>query len=358
MTDLPTVDPPASPGEAWRVCVLGGGGFLGSHLVAALLEQTPHRVEVVDQELAKLTTHSDRLVCRRESIESPGLLDQVTRDNQVIISTTALCNPSQYNTRPADVIHASFSHLVPLVDLCTQQNRRLIHFSTCEVYGRGEGENGAARKMSEEDTPLVLGPVSMERWSYACAKQLLERLIWAKVQHDGLSATIVRPFNVIGPRMDYLPGLDGEGIPRVVACFMRALLFGEPLTLVGGGRNRRSFLYVSDFVQGVLRILARPEACDGQIINLGNPAIDIPIRELAERMADCYRSLVSEAEPVRFRSVGPDDFYGPGYDDSPRRIPDIAKAERLLGWTPTTTLDEMLPPIIRDYIAHYGRENR
>ena len=358
MSDLPTANPVSKPAEAQRVCVLGGGGFLGSHLVGALLEQTPHRIQVVDKQLDKLTQRSDRLLCKREAIESPGLLDQVTRDNQVIISTTALCNPSQYNTRPVDVIHENFSHLVPLVDLCTQRGRRLIHFSTCEVYGRGEGENGNARQMSEDQTPLILGPVSMERWTYACAKQLLERLIWARVQHDGLSATIVRPFNVIGPRMDYLPGLDGEGTPRVVACFMRALLFSEPLMLVGGGRNQRSFLYVDDFIQGVLRILERPEACAGQIINLGNPAVDISISELAERMSVCYRSLFPNHKPVPLQSVSPEDFYGPGYDDSPRRIPDINKANRLLDWTPSTTLDEMLPTIIRDYVERYGWEKR
>jgi UDP-apiose/xylose synthase len=207
--------------------------------------------------------------------------------------------------------------------------------------------------MSEDETALFLGPVHKERWSYACAKQLLERVIWAHGQHAGLPFTIVRPFNVIGPRMDFLPGLDGEGVPRVLASFMSALLRGEPLPLVDGGQQRRSFISVGDFTEGVLRILERPAACRGEILNLGNGANDASVRELAEALAAAYARCVPGAPPARLAEVSAQDFYGPGYDDTRERMPDMNKAERLLDFHPTTTLAAMLPEIVADYVARY-----
>jgi len=128
--------------------------------------------------------------------------------------------------------------------------------------------------MDEEKTSLTLGPIRRERWTYAAAKQLLERQIWAYGRHRGLKFTLVRPFNVIGPRMDFIPGVDGEGIPRVLASFLHALMAGQDLLLVNGGRQRRSFVDVAEFVDALGRVVDRPSACQGQILNLGNDAND------------------------------------------------------------------------------------
>src|SRR5262249_37235369 len=176
--------------------------------------------------------------------------------------------PALYNTVPLEVIDASYTHLVPWVRRCAERDVRLIHFSTSEVYGRMAMDALGRRtpEMNEANSALFLGPVSSERWTYACAKQLLERVIWAHGRHGRLSFTILRLFNVIGPRMDFLPGEDGEGTPRVLASFMNALLRGQELPLVDGGRNRRTFMSTDDLVQAVLRIVERPEACRGQIL--------------------------------------------------------------------------------------------
>jgi UDP-apiose/xylose synthase len=330
------------------VCVLGGGGYLGSHLIRGLLEDTEYRVLAVDQTFEKLTVSSPRLKRVQTSIQEPGLLETVTADSEILVSTTALCTPALYNQRPVEVIEANFVDLLPLVSLCTERGRWLVHFSTSEVYGTFPDE------MKEDESPLVLGPVHKERWTYACAKQLLERLIWAHGQHRGLAFTIVRPFNVFGPRMDYIEGIDGAGIPRVLACFMRSLLYREPLQLVDGGRSRRSFVSVGDFTDAVVRIIKRPERCRGEVINIGNPQNDVSIRELAEKMVAIYQSLCGSAGRFSFQNISGEMFYGPGYDDSPRRIPDISKARRLLGWSPRATLDEMLPDIILDYVNRYS----
>jgi len=316
-----------------------------------LLEETEYKVRAVDKTFEKLTIASPRLERVQASIQEPGLLDSVTAASEAVISTTALCTPALYNKRPVEVIEANFLDLVPLVDLCTRRGRWLIHFSTSEVYGTYPD------RMNEDQSQLVLGPVQKERWTYAAAKQLLERLIWAHGQHRGLAFTIVRPFNVIGPRMDYIEGIDGEGTPRVLACFMRSLLYQEPLQLVDGGRSRRTFVSVGDFVDAVVRIIKRPERCQGEIINIGNPSNEIRISDLADELISAYQAVCPDDVRFEKRTVPGEAFYGPGYDDTRRRIPDIRKAERLLGWKPTTSFDEMLPIIVRDYMERYKQNS-
>jgi UDP-apiose/xylose synthase len=338
-----------------RIAVLGAGGFLGSHLVPALLARGDWEIEAVDLTFEKLAT-TDRRVRRHLSpIDAPGLIDQLTDRCQLVVSLTALCNPALYSTQPLEVIDANYTDLVPVVKSCAARGRRLIHFSTCEVYGRTALDSAGAptAQMNEETTAFFMGPVSRERWTYACAKQLLERVIWAHGHHGTLDFTIIRPFNVIGPRMDFLPGIDGEGVPRVLASFMAALLRGEALPLVDGGTQRRSFISAADFVEAIVRVVERPSVCRREILNVGNPANDVSIRQLGEALARAFAARVPGAPPPRFRDVTAAELYGAGYDDSQQRIPDIAKARRLLGWQPHTPLADMLPPIIDDYVARY-----
>jgi UDP-apiose/xylose synthase len=345
-----------SSGRTEHIAVLGAGGFIGSHLVPALLARRNCTIDAVDVSLDKLAAlPGDRVRRIRANIDTPGLLDQITARADVVVSLTALCNPSLYNTQPLQVIDANYTDLVPLTKLCAARGKWLVHLSTCEVYGRAalDGKGRPMARMHEADTALFLGPVHKERWSYAAAKQLLERVIWALGRHAGLKFTLVRPFNVIGPRMDFVPGIDGEGIPRVLAAFMSALLAGDDLVLVDGGRQRRSFVAVDEFVDALVRVLARPERCQGQILNLGNPRNDVTVRALAGAIVTAYRAQRPDAPRPRLTTMRAEAFYGPGYDDSIVRVPSIRKAERLLGWRPRLTLEKMLPPIIADYLARY-----
>jgi UDP-apiose/xylose synthase len=338
-----------------RIAVLGAGGFIGSHLVPALTARRDLPIEAVDLNFDKLQPGPGRIKLVKASIREPGLLDEITRRNDIVISLTALCNPALYNTRPLDVIDANYTDLVPLVKLCAERKRWLIHLSTCEVYGRCALTVDGRRRatMDEDETALFLGPVHRERWSYAAAKQLLERVIWAYGQHHGLKFTVVRPFNVIGPRMDFIPGVDGEGIPRVLAAFMHALMAGDDLVLVNGGRQRRSFLCVDEFIDALVRIVERPAACQGQIVNLGNDQNDASIRALARALVTAFRAQRPDGPRPRLRTQSAADFYGAGYDDSIVRIPDITKATRLLDWRPSIKLADMLPSIVADYLARY-----
>ena len=337
-----------------RSAVLGAGGFIGSHLAPALAARGC-MIDAVDVTFAKLGPTDGRVRRIQARIDRPGLLEELVERCDVVVSLTALCTPALYNTRPLEVIDASYTDLVPLVKLCTARGKWLIHFSTCEVYGRAarDGDGLPTARMTEDGSALWVGPVHRERWSYACAKQLLERVIFASGRHHGLPFTIVRPFNVIGPRMDFLPDIDGEGLPRVLAAFMSALMRGESLLLVDGGRQRRSFIFIDDFVGGVLRILDHRSAAEGEIFNLGNPTNNVTIAELAALLGRAYSAQVPGAIP-RTRVVSAEELYGAGYDDSEERVPDITKAEERLGFCPRTSLLEMLPVIVADYVERYA----
>jgi len=341
-----------------RIAVLGAGGFLGSHLVPGLIARFGCEIDAVDIDLRKLEYEDSRIQRIEASVEDPALVAEVTRRADVVLSLTALCNPAQYSTIPLQVIAANFTDLMPLVSACAEKRLRLIHFSTAEVYGRRALDRSGAptTAMSEDESCLLMGPVHLERWTYACAKQLLERVIWAHGQHGELPFTLIRPFNTIGPRMDFVPGIDGDGTPRVLACFLAALMRGEPLQLVNGGSQRRAFMSANDMVEAVSRVVARPRACRGQILNLGNPDNNLSIAELARRLASAFSALNPQSPAARFESVSADAFYGVGYDDTEERIPDIRKAGRLLDWQPREALSSMLPGIVEDYMRRYGTQ--
>ena len=143
--------------------------------------------------------------------------------SDTIVNLAAICNPSEYIKQPVNTINSNFTDAQDCIKYCVELDKHLIHFSTCEIYGRTLSSYGLPADepknylLDEETTPMIMGPVSAQRWCYACAKQLVERLIYAHGTENNLKFTIVRPYNWIGPRMDYIPGVDGsdDGQPRV-----------------------------------------------------------------------------------------------------------------------------------------------
>ncbi len=347
-----------------NICLLGCGGFIGSHLAERILTDTNWRIFGVDKNPAKIAAFlpNPRFSYATIDIEAPECIDEYLRASDIVVSLVALCNPSLYNTIPLAVIDSNFTRPLKIVERCAALGKRLVHFSTCEVYGTtishraGTGFNPSTDVFREETTPLVLGPVSAQRWTYSCAKQLLERAIFAHGRENGLDYTIVRPFNFIGPRMDYLPGVDGEGVPRVLACFMDALLSHKPLKLVDGGKSRRTFTAIDDAVNAIMTILANQEKSSGRIFNIGNPANEMSIADLAKAMIALYRELRPECAhyDYRTRSVSSAEFYGPGYEDSDRRVPDISLAQELLGWVPSISLTDALRSSMEYFIHEYS----
>ena len=203
----------------------------------------------------------------------------------------------------------------------------------------------------------MLGPTINHRWSYATAKQLLERYVLAHHRENGLPFTIFRPYNWFGPRMDFLSGRDGEGVPRVLACFMSVLLDGQPMRLVDGGGARRTFTYIDDAIDALMSILAKPEQSRNQIFNVGNGDGEVTIRELAHMMREVAAEISGDVCYVdhSIEDVSSLEFYGPAYEDCDRRVPDLRKAETRLGWRAKTNLRETLRITMPHYFDTYGR---
>jgi UDP-apiose/xylose synthase len=135
---------------------------------------------------------------------------------------------------------------------------------------------------------------------------------------------------------------------------MSQLLRGEPLQLVNGGAQKRAFMAVSDMVEAICRVIERPQACNRQIMNLGNPKNNLSIAELGRELSRVFAELVPGAPKARFENVSAEQFYGAGYDDTNERIPDVEKARTLLSWQPRESLSDMLPGIVTDYVSRYG----
>ena len=202
---------------------------------------------------------------------------------------------------------------------------------------------------------MIMGPVSAQRWCYACAKQLVERMIYAHGTEHGLKFTIIRPYNWIGPRMDYIPGVDGsdDGQPRVLASFMTALMKGEPLVLVNGGEVFRTFCFVEDAVECVCKILDHPEKSQGHAFNVGNPNNNIQISKLAQLMIELYSELTGKPNGTT-REVSGVEYYGKGYEDSDLRIPSMRLVKEQLDWEPTTSLRDAMTLTMKVFIEKYA----
>jgi len=347
-----------------NILSLGAGGFIGSHLTHRLLREGC-AVTAGDIDLDKVSDDigSSNLKAVRQDIREPGWdLDRAVRDADLVIDLIAYANPGLYLRIPLEVFRLNFIENLKIAEACVRHRKRLIQFSTCEVYGRtaaslpnarlADPEDPIHATFSEDTSEYILGPVSKHRWIYSCAKQLLERVLHAYGLEMGFNYTIIRPFNFIGPKIDFLPS-DGEGIPRVFSFFMDALLNGTPMQLVNGGSNRRCYTYIDDAVECCWRIVQNPGGvCDRQILNIGSPHNEISIRKMAETMREIYAAEFRQpGEPLSaIVSVTGEEFYGAGYDDSDRRIPDIAKARTLLGWEPVWPVRDILETTMRYYV--------
>ncbi|MCH7946153.1 MAG: NAD-dependent epimerase/dehydratase family protein, partial [Armatimonadetes bacterium] len=208
-----------------KITILGAGGFIGSHLVEYLLGRNEHEVVGVDLSGEKLEGIEGRGFTFVEA-NIRGIPDQMIRESDVVVDLVAYANPSIYVKSPLDVFRLNFQANLDVVEACARHGKRLIQYSTSEVYGK---HHGASKVYSEDTSDLIMGPVTKQRWIYASGKQLLERVIHAYGLRGDLEYSILRPFNFIGPRFDYLVPAGSMGGPRVFAHFMSALLEGGPM---------------------------------------------------------------------------------------------------------------------------------
>ena len=333
------------------VAIVGCGGFIGCHLLDAILSRTQWRVFGVDLDFYRIQHRlsNERCEFMVADLADKSVVERIAK-YPVVMNLAAICTPSRYMAEAPEVIRSNYDHPAALADACAKSGSWLIHFSTSEIYGRTSADSGL---LVEDESELTFGPVTASRWSYATAKLLTERYIAGL---KNLKWTVVRPFNFVGPYMDFMPGVDGSGIPRVLANFSSALVRGEPLKLVNGGIAKRSFTSVFDAVDFMFALFESDKTPFSQAFNIGNPDNEITIAELAWKMRKIYAeikgiSLESVPEPEEVSGV---EYYGEGYEDSMRRLPSVEKAERLLGFKAKTPIDVVLRESLTWFVEHYG----
>jgi len=333
-----------------KLLILGANGFIGNSLVRAILDRTDWSVVGMDKSRDKLE-HSlgdpRFLFAEGDIVTEREWVDRQIAASDVVLPLVAIATPAAYVRQPIEVFQLTFEENLRIVRRTLEARKRLIFPSSSEVYGMGSDE-----PFEEERTPLVNGPIHKERWIYACSKQLLDRVIWAYGRHHGLQFTLVRPFNWIGPRLDD-PRAAREGSSRVVTQFIRNLVEGQPIHLVDGGRQRRCFTYIDDGIDCLMRVLEnRGGLANGRILNIGNPANDCSMRDLALRLNDLFHEYAPERghSPCRMIEVTAEDHYGEGYQDILYRKPCILQARTLLGWRPRVGLEEALSRTVRAHL--------
>jgi nucleoside-diphosphate-sugar epimerase len=268
----------------------------------------------------------------------------------VVLPLVAIATPATYVREPLRVFELDFEANLPIVRAAVRHRKRLVFPSTSEVYGMCRDA-----EFDPERSELVLGPINKPRWIYACAKQLMDRVIHAYGEQEGLDYTLFRPFNWIGAGLDSI-NTAKEGSSRVITQFLGHIVRGEPIRLVDGGTQRRAFTYIDDGIAALMRIIENPGGvATRRIYNIGNPANDFSVRELAEKMVALalkYPEYRESAKAVTIVETTAADYYGAGYQDVQNRVPRIANTRADLGWAPQVGMDEALTRIFDAYRGH------
>src|SRR5512136_2131462 len=258
-----------------RILILGVNGFIGNALTRRILSTTAWEVFGMDLSASKLEhslRHERFHFLEGDITINKEWIEYHVKKCDVVLPLVAIATPATYVREPLRVFELDFEENLRVIRQCVKYRRRVVFPSTSEVYGMSTDP-----EFDEDSSPLVLGPINKPRWIYSCSKQLLDRVIAAYGQQEGLRYTLFRPFNWIGPKLDDIDAAK-EGSSRVVTQFVINLFRGEPIRLVDGGEQKRCFTWVEDGIDGLMAIIADGRnTCNGQIFNLGNPASECSV---------------------------------------------------------------------------------
>ena len=321
-----------------RALITGGAGFIGSHLAETLVMQG-HEVVVLDdlstgrlENVAHLSS-SEGFRCVVGSVTDASAVLPLVEQVDVVYHLAAAVGVKLVCQEPIRTIHTNVDGTAVVLDAAKRYRRRVLVASTSEVYGKNES------LPYREDANLVLGPPDKTRWGYATSKLLDEFLALAYAREHALPVTVVRLFNTVGPRQSSRYGM-------VLPNFVRWALANEPIVVHGQGTQTRSFTWVGDVVWAMMTLINEPRAA-GEVFNIGNGE-EISIRELATRV--CQRTGSSSA----IRCVPYEEAFDRSFEDMPRRVPDIAKLRRLIGYEPRVQLDGIIDSVISYWQAASG----
>ena len=318
-----------------RILVTGGAGFIGSHLSEALLDGG-HEVYVLDD----LSTGSiDNIMHLKgrpafhytiDTVFNDSLVAELVDRADVIFHLAAAVGVKLIVQEPVHTIETNVHGTEVILRHAAKKKKLVFIASTSEVYGK------STDVPFREDADLVMGATTRHRWAYACSKALDEFLALAYWKEKKLPTVICRFFNTVGPRQTGQYGM-------VVPTFVRQALVGEPITVFGDGTQSRSFTYVGDVVGALLKLMVEPRAI-GEVFNLGNSE-EVTIRGLAERI----KNVTGSHSPIHV--IPYDQAYEAGFEDMPRRVPDLTKIRRLIGYEAKVALDEIIERVVADFRA-------
>ena len=315
-----------------KVLITGGAGFIGSHLGERLVAEG-HAVTALDdlstgrrENLAGLAG-SNRFRLIEGSVLDAGLVQSLTDDADVIFHLAAAVGVKLIMDEPSKSILTNINGTENVLKAALKDKKPTFIASTSEVYGK------ATKFPFAEDDDLTIGATKNLRWSYASAKQLDEFLALAYVREVGLPATVLRFFNTTGPRQT---GRYGMVLPN----FVQSALEGRPLLVHGTGEQTRCFGHVADVIEALVRLMAAP-AARGEVFNVANDQ-EVSIRGLAERVIEATGSK------SEIRLIPYSDVYPAGFEDMDRRLPDVSKLERAIGFRPRRPLSEIIRDIVTE----------
>ncbi|MDQ7827800.1 MAG: GDP-mannose 4,6-dehydratase [Armatimonadota bacterium] len=310
--------------------ITGGAGFIGSHLAETLLADS-WTVEIIDDlstgsiaNIAHLREHPGFSYVL-DTVMNRSLMMELVDKADAVFHLAAAVGVRLIVEEPVRTIETNIKATELVLGLCARKQKRVLLSSTSEVYGKLD------RPRFGEEDDLVLGPTSRSRWCYAASKIIDEFLAQAYFKTKALPVIVVRLFNTIGPRQT---GQYGMVVPR----FVRQALAGQPITVYGDGTQRRSFAWVGDVANAMVALIRSPDAV-GQVFNVGHTK-EISILELARLI----KELAGSRSEIVF--VPYDEAYEEGFEDMPRRLPDLTKIQRTIGYEPSMDLPEMLERII------------
>jgi len=321
--------------QSRRVIVTGGSGFVGSHLVERLLA-AGERVLVIDDlstgslENLRAVQNHPHLTFAESTVSGHSALQSEVASAQVVFHLAAAVGVELVVGAPGRTIETNLRETQAVLNAATPSRTPIVFTSTSEVYGKSD------KPWFSEEDDLLIGPPSLSRWSYACSKLLDEFLALAHRGEQGVPVVIGRLFNIVGPRQS---GRWGMVLPRFIA----AARAGQPLRVFGDGRQTRCLCHVADAVDALLRLWRCPQA-DGEVVNIGDDE-EISIMDLARIVIEELHSS-SPIERIPYEAA-----YQPGFQDMPRRRPDLRKLERLTGSRPRSSTRELIRRIAAETSA-------
>jgi len=310
-----------------RVFITGGAGFIGSHLCDALLAQG-HQVSILDNmstgSAANIAHIKEQIEIHQGDIRDVALVEKVMAPADLVLHMAAALGVNTILENPIESVSTNFTGSEVVLNAATKLKKRIIIASTSEIYGKNPNQ-----PLNEESDRVVGAPQKI-RWTYSDAKALEEAIAHALFLTKELKVTTVRLFNTVGPRQT---GRYGMVLPR----FVQSALKNEPITIYGDGTQSRVFCHVQDAVKAILTI-AKTDSTIGEVYNIGGVG-ETTIKELAQKVIECTKSTST----ITFTAY--DDAYPAGYEDMQRRVPDITKIKKSIGWSPENTLDKIIDDV-------------